>query len=346
MELQSLISSIANIPFIMNKWIPHNCPACVHMGQPRNDTRKRAGIRFESDGSFSFNCFNCGFKTYFKPGFDFNTKLVNLVDYYGATNEQKTKLILLARDLKETNPLESENTKTKNTTWIPIEKKPLPLNSKLFTDWATHPSPPKDFIKVLDGVMKRNPNIINAFELYWSPETELNMNQRFIIPYYYNSDIIGWSARTYYETKRMKYINQFPSNILYNIDILNDNDLDIIYVTEGPINAGMIGGVATNHYTMKDHQIDILTRSKKKIVIVPDRDKDGMKMIEQAIQCGFSVSLPPWGSYLDENGDRKLISDVEQAVRIYGRLYTAYMIRNNIHDDALSIRVFSRKWIS
>lgn len=342
MEIQSLISSIANVPLMFNRWIPHNCPACIHMGQPRNDTRKRGGMRFEADGSFSFNCFNCSFKAFYKPGFDFNSKLLDLVDYYGATNEQKAQLILCARAIKEKNPLQEGEKKV----WVPVERKPLPEKAKLFTEWASLPVIPRDFIKVLDGVMKRNSSIVNAFDLYWTPETENNMHHRFIIPYYNNSEIVGWTARTYYETKRMKYINQFPSGILFNMDHLNDPELDIVYVTEGPINAGLIGGVATNHYTIKDQQIDNLKKSKKRIVVVPDRDKDGMKMIEQAIQCNFSVSFPPWDSYLDEDGNRQVISDVEQAVRIYGRLYTAYMIKNNIHDDALSIRVLARKWIN
>ena len=340
MDIQLLVSNIANIPLYLNKWIPHNCPACIHNGQPRQDARHLGGMFFTGSGEFSVHCFNCGFKVYYKPGFSVSTKLMDLMSYYGASNEQKISLTLMIEELKKYHEDDISSTYVSAA----IVKRELPKDAEPFSSWAQKPKPPTDFLKVLSKVHQRNPHILNAFDLFWSPSKDLNMNDRFIIPFYMHNQLIGYTARITWNKSNTKYINQYPPNSLYNFDILN-GDSDIIYVTEGPLNAGLIDGVATCHFTIKDQQVDWLRKCNKKIVIVPDRDKDGMKMIEQAIQCKFSVALPPWDVFVDMDGETKIIKDIEQAVRVYGRLYTAFQLKQYIYDDEFSIRVRAKQWL-
>jgi hypothetical protein len=50
----------------------------------------------------------------------------------------------------------------------------------------------------------------------------------------------------------------------------------------------------------------------REVIVVPDRDRPGAKMLKAAIDNNWSVSLPPWGD---------CIKDVADAVKEYGRLY-------------------------
>jgi hypothetical protein len=79
----------------------------------------------------------------------------------------------------------------------------------------------------------------------------------------------------------------------------------------------------------------LLNRLNKDIIIVPDRDKAGSKLVEQAIELGYSVSMPEWSSD---------INDISDAVSKYGRLYSLYSIVNNADESPLKIRLKAKKW--
>ena len=68
---------------------------------------------------------------------------------------------------------------------------------------------------------------------------------------------------------------------------------------------------------------------------MPDRDSAGSKLVEQAIELGWSVSLPLWDSDINDVGD---------AVSKYGRLYTLYSIANAAESSPLKIRLRAKKW--
>ena len=70
----------------------------------------------------------------------------------------------------------------------------------------------------------------------------------------------------------------------------------------------------------------LINRVGKQIIVVPDRDEAGSKLIDQAIELGWSVSLPEWTDDINDIGD---------AVAKYGRLYTLYSIVNNAESNEL-----------
>ena len=61
----------------------------------------------------------------------------------------------------------------------------------------------------------------------------------------------------------------------------------------------------------------LLNRLGKDIIVVPDRDSAGSKLVERAIELGWQVSMPDWSTDICDIGD---------AVDKYGRLYTLYSI--------------------
>ena len=65
-------------------------------------------------------------------------------------------------------------------------------------------------------------------------------------------------------------------------------------------------------------QIDYINQFKGEVIVCPDRDKAGEKLIKQAQENGWSVSFPMWE---DD------IKDAADAIQRYGKLYT---LKSNI----------------
>jgi DNA primase len=78
-----------------------------------------------------------------------------------------------------------------------------------------------------------------------------------------------------------------------------------------------------------------LNRLNRDIIILPDRDRAGSKLVEQAIDRGWQVSMPDW-----EPG----IKDVNDCVNKHGKLYTLYSIVNAAESSPLKIRLRAKKW--
>lgn len=347
--IQSTVASIASVTTISDRWQSHNCPGCVHLGHSRPDSKKRGGLLFSSaEGGIAYSCFNCGFKATWKPGMVVSKKFKDLLTWYGATSSQIMNITMIANEIIQKGEFD-ESTLSKNNSlyekFVPVE---LPKTAKTFSEWASESRPPAKFLKVMEAVASRNIDIINTFNLYWSPDTENELNQRFIVPFYMNDRIVGYTARhIWWGKKQMKYLNKYPTNFLYNFDILNSNTIEDILIAEGPIDAGLVGGVATNHFLLKDNQIHHLKNAKsqgKNIIVVPDRDNNGRKMVEQALQLGFSVALPEWGSYIDNDNLEKPIKDIEHCVRLYGRLTTRILIKKYTYSNEFEIRVKANQW--
>jgi DNA primase len=86
---------------------------------------------------------------------------------------------------------------------------------------------------------------------------------------------------------------------------------------------------------IKDSQNWLLKQLGKEIILVPDKDHEGPKTVEQAIEFGWSVSMPDWPAG---------IKDVNDAVCKLGKLATLYLIIANKESNALKIQLRAKKW--
>ncbi len=93
-----------------------------------------------------------------------------------------------------------------------------------------------------------------------------------------------------------------------------------MFVTEGVFNAFFIDGVATLKNSISEGQLHWLSKSTRPKVIVPDLEGDGDKLANQAIELGWSISIP-------DIGDCK---DINQAVQRYGKLFVVKSLYENI----------------
>jgi hypothetical protein len=59
-------------------------------------------------------------------------------------------------------------------------------------------------------------------------------------------------------------------------------------------------------------------------------------MAEQAIELGWSVSMPDWPEG---------VKDVNDSVRLYGKLYTLWSIASSKESMPLKIQLRMKKWL-
>lgn len=328
----------------MDTWSHHNCPACVSKGQSRPDTKGRGNHMFTSDGGVVYNCFNCHLKTGWKPGMYMSNEFESLLNSFGVNNSDLMKLRLIAKEMVESGDyqISTENSKV----YQKITQRELPPNAKPFIEWCDVADQHPQFMKVLQYVNDRNPYLLDL-ELYWTPDKNNNFNERFIIPYYMNSKIVGYTARHIVKYSTMRYYNQVNTGLFYNFDLLNDEHTKNILVSEGPLDAALMGGVGANNYFLTAQQIEQLKNAQsrgKRIIIVPDRDKNGLETVQQALDNGFSVAFPDYGTIRDNYGIR-YVKDFEEATALYGRLFSLQLIYENIYSTEFEIKLYANKWI-
>jgi DNA primase len=123
---------------------------------------------------------------------------------------------------------------------------------------------------------------------------------------------------------------------VYGLDEQTPNKVFCI-VVEGPIDAIHIEGCALCGSDINDQQALLLNRLSKQIIVVPDRDRNGKNLAEQAIERGWSVSMPDWPK------DCKDVSDV---VNRYGRLYALHSIAAAAEESPLKIKLRMKKWFT
>jgi len=108
-----------------------------------------------------------------------------------------------------------------------------------------------------------------------------------------------------------------------------------VIVCEGPFDALSIDACALLGAEVKDSQNWLLKQLGKEIVLVPDRDHEGPRTVEQALEYGWSVSMPDWPEG---------VKDVNDAVRKLGRLATLWMIVTAKESNTLKIQLRAKKW--
>jgi len=303
-------------------WLSFNAPCCHHNGN-NADTRGRGGLISNPDGGVSYHCFNCGFKASWQPGRNFSHKLRKLLQWMGAPDDIINKVALEV--MRENEGVEAKTRIAELPTFNTV---PLPDDAVKITDIT-------DFNKysmaVLEYMAARNLNTDDT-TYYWSPS--LGYRDRLIIPFYYEKRIVGWTARTVSADKKPKYLTEVQPGFVYGLDEQSYAKAFCI-VCEGQLDAIHVDGTALGGSEINDAQSLLLNRLAKDIYVVPDRDTAGSKLVEQAIDKGWSVSMPQWDDDINDIGD---------AVDKYGRLYTLYSIANAAESSPLKIRLRAKKW--
>jgi len=121
----------------------------------------------------------------------------------------------------------------------------LPTDSYPIMTWLELGCDDENFLKVVDYAISRK--LYELEKLYWSPSEYFFLNRRLIIPYYYQSKVVGFTARLFedLESKEIpKYYQQCPVDFVYNLDAQNNFNRKYVIVNEGVLDAFNTDGVA------------------------------------------------------------------------------------------------------
>lgn len=301
-------------------WISFNAVCCHHNGTSV-DTRQRGGIMINE--GVSYHCFNCQFKASWQPGRKISAKFKKLLQWLGTPDDVITKCSIEALRIEEDSSYQS----TENLIPTFIDKA-LPRGSRPIVDYLD--SPPTELMPVLEYLLSRS-LYLEDYKFCWTSEE--GFQNRLIIPFYHQGRTVGYTARKITDGKP-KYISEQQPGYVFNLD--NQTvDKKYVIVCEGPLDAICIGGVAVMSSEVGQIQRTLIDQLRKQVIVVPDRDHDGPKVIDQALDFGWSVSFPEWAPG---------IKDINDSVRHHGRLYTLYTIVNNIESNSVKIQLRARQW--
>lgn len=294
-------------------WTSFNAVCC-------DDKRQRGGLIIVSD-SVSYHCFNCQFKASWQPGRLLTPKFKKLLRLLNVPDEQIGKCSLEALRLKE-----NVDTKELSSLVTTLHNRELPLGSVLLKDNLDDPrSHP-----IVEYIYNRGFDI-DSYPWYYT--TEPGFDNRLIIPFYYQGTIVGYTARLIREGKP-KYISEQQTGYVFNLD--NQTwKRSFAILCEGPLDAIAVDGMAVLGSELSAKQKVFLDRLKKEIIVVPDKDHEGPKLVRQAIDSGWSVSMPDWPEG---------IKDVADAVNKLGKLATLYLILKSKLNTGLKIELKAKGW--
>ena len=301
-------------------WHSFNAICCGHLGH-KPDRRMRGGIKFDGQTNWSMHCFNCGYKCNFVLGRSISYKTKQLLLWCGIDDTQIGKWSL-------------ESLQQKDLLEIVIQKK-----TKIKIKFKDHELPEGEMLdgnnplhKVyVDYVQSRGINY-NEYPFLITPTATGRYANRIIIPYTYNNKIVGHTSR-FLDNKIPKYINEQQPGYVFTIDV-QKSEWQVCILTEGIFDALSIDGIAIMHDDISNDQAQLIASLNKQIIVVPDRDKTGLKLCDRALELGYSVSLPNWE--LD-------IKDVNDAVVRYGKLPTLLSILQSATMSKIKIEMQRKK---
>jgi DNA primase len=107
-------------------------------------------------------------------------------------------------------------------------------------------------------------------------------------------------------------------------------------VVEGVFDALSINSLAVLHADINDAQVRLIRSLGRDVIVVPDQDAAGMRLVDRAVELGWSVSMPAWPED---------VKDVNDAVIRWGRLVTLITILQAKETSRIKIELRKRQLV-
>ncbi len=305
-------------------WISFDAPCCHHRGE-NTDTRQRGGVKF-SDG-LVFNCFNCGYTASWKPGRQISQKLRQLMIWLGAPDDDINIMVFEAMKSEG-----STEDRTPDRELIDFANKDLPEGALPISEWIDQELDQEldsQLAEVVSYLVGRDCDPLDP-RFYWTP---LDIKDRVIVPFTYGGRVVGWTARKIRDGKP-KYLSDQHPNFVFNLDAITQ-DQRYLFVVEGPFDAMAVKGVALLHNEISENQARLINKMGKEVIVIPDQDRAGSKLIEHALKWDWSVAFPNWS---DD------VKDCSDAVKKYGSLFVAVDAIKTAQQGAIRINLYKNKF--
>jgi hypothetical protein len=136
-----------------------------------------------------------------------------------------------------------------------------------------------------------------------------------VIPFTHDNQVVGHTTR-FLDDRMPKYIQDIQPGYVFGTD-LQKSDWQSVIVVEGVFDALAINGLAVLHAEINDAQARLIRSLGRDVIVVPDQDLAGMKLVDRAVELGWAVSMPEWPAD---------VKDVNDAVIRWGKLATLITI--------------------
>ena len=331
-EIRSLIP--AGAQHSGTGWSNFNCPSC-------GDKRNRGGFNFTTSGGFRYSCFNGGCEwnaqpTGWEPGNGFGGRPRRLFEQLGG-------------DIRT---IPTKELLTYNTQRYDKRGKQLADGEKLEVSYQfpevdlppdTYPlmEAAKKFKKAADvfrWAYGRYGEWTKELPFAWSAKRDMYL----ILPFFhYDDKIVGYVGRHIGASAGgRRFIGKAPADYMFNQHILSSHSAKYIMVVESPIDAALLGCLATRADVLTQKQINLLRVSGKDPVLIPDyKAGEYESFLNIARENDWHVASPNWIS--------REATDVGDSIKNNGKLLTIELILRDITKDCDAVETKIRalvKW--
>jgi hypothetical protein len=278
-------------------WISFNAPCCIHRGDTQ-DKRQRGGIKPSPDGSWSYHCFNCGYTASFVLGRNLTFKARKLLEWMNVPQEEIERMNLESLKHKSIEGLLGERQQVVNQLQnIVFEDRDLPAD--------TQP------LNASGEAYLRSRRLPLDYPFMYKTMPRPGI----VIPFTHDNQVVGHTTR-FLDDRTPRYIQDIQPGYVFGTDLQGAN-WQYAIVVEGVFDALSINGLAVLHAEVNDAQARLIRSLGRDVVVVPDQDEAGMKLVDRAVELGWSVSMPEWPAD---------VKDVNDAVIRWGKLATLITI--------------------
>jgi hypothetical protein len=297
-------------------WISFNAPCCIHRGDTL-DKRQRGGIKPVPDGSWSYHCFNCGYTASFVLGRSLTFKARKLLEWLNVPQEEIERINFESLKHKSIEGMLGERQVVINQLQnIVFEDRDLPADTQPLSDTG------------LSYLNRRQLPVDYPFLYKTMPRPGI------VIPFTHDNQVVGHTTR-FLDDRTPKYIQDIQPGYVFGTDLQGSNWQHAI-VVEGVFDALSISGLAVLHADINDAQVRLIRSLGRDVVVVPDQDEAGMRLVDRAVELGWSVSIPDWPAD---------IKDVNDAVIRWGKLATLITIMQARETSKIKIELRKNKLV-
>ena len=155
-----------------------------------------------------------------------------------------------------------------------------------------------------------------------------------VIPFTYENQVVGHTTR-FLDDRMPKYIQDIQPGYVFGTDLQGANWRYAI-VVEGVFDALSISGLAVLHADINDAQARLIRSLGREVVVVPDQDEAGIRLVDRAVELGWAVSMPEWPAN---------IKDINDAVKLWGKLTTLLTIMKARETSRIKIEIRKKQLI-
>jgi hypothetical protein len=155
-----------------------------------------------------------------------------------------------------------------------------------------------------------------------------------VIPFTHDNQVVGHTTR-FLDDRTPRYIQDIQHGYVFGTD-LQKATWQTAIVVEGVFDALSIGGLAVLHAEINDAQVRLIRSLDREVIVVPDQDAAGMKLVDRAVELGWSVSMPAWPAD---------VKDVNDAVIRWGKLATLITIMQARETSKIKIELRKKQLV-